>query len=135
LVLSAIHERCSGCRACLLACSLENFKEMTTAKAALAIQGRFPAPGDYRVQLCDQCGDCAEACPVKAIIEKDGKYLIDEKLCTGCLECVTACPHGVMLTHPGMEEPIKCTLCGACVTICPREALVLEEGVMEGGAV
>lgn len=128
MVLRAIHDRCSGCRACLLACSLENFKEMTIAKAALSIQGRFPDPGDYRIHLCDQCGACAEICPVEAIQELEGRFIIDRDLCTGCLACVEACPQGVMFTHASMEEPIKCTLCGACVTICPRNALVLEEG-------
>ena len=129
MILTAHHERCSGCRACLLACSLENYSEMTPAKAALGIQGRFPAPGDYRVQLCDQCGACAEACPVEAITQEQGKFLIDRELCTGCLSCVEACPKGVMFTHPQLEEPIKCTLCGACVTICPRDALVMIGGV------
>ena len=101
---------------------------MTVSKAALAIKARFPAPGDFRVRLCDQCGACAEVCPTEAIIESEGRFLIEEELCTGCLECVSACPHGVMFTHSGMEEPIKCTLCGACAVICPREALVMEGG-------
>ncbi len=126
VVLKAIHDRCSGCRACLLACSLDNFREMTVSKAALGIQGRFPAPGDYRVLLCDQCGACAEACPTEAIRETEGRYLIDHDLCMGCLSCVEACPKGVMFAHPSLDEPIKCTLCGACVAICPRGALVLE---------
>jgi ferredoxin len=128
LRLRAIHERCSGCRACALACSLTNFREMNPAKSALGIEGRFPAPGDYRIHLCDQCGACAEACPEDAIALMDGAYIIDADLCTGCLTCIDACPRGVMYEHSSAPTPIKCTLCGACAEICPRGAVVMEGG-------
>lgn len=126
--LKAIHENCSGCGICLLVCALENFKEMNPSKAALKIEGRFPAPGDYRIHLCDQCGRCAEVCPEEAIYLDKGRYLIDEAQCTGCMTCVEACPHGVLLEHKSLETPFKCTLCGECVKLCPRGALVLEVG-------
>ena len=125
--LRAIHERCSGCGVCRLACALENFKEVNPAKALLKIKGRFPEPGDYWVHICDQCGACAEACPVEAIQLEDGVYRIDEEACTACLECVDACPHEVMMVHPDADEPCKCILCGVCAHMCPREALVLIE--------
>jgi Fe-S-cluster-containing dehydrogenase component len=128
MVLRAIHERCSGCRACELACALTNFREMNPAKSALGVKGRFPAPGDYRLQLCDQCGACAEVCPVGAIFLEKGAYLIDSDLCTGCLTCVEACPNDVMVVHSSSQVPIKCTMCGACVEICPREAIVMDGG-------
>ncbi|GAB4262807.1 MAG: 4Fe-4S binding protein [Deferrisomatales bacterium] len=124
--LRAIHENCSGCRACRLACSLENFREVHPARATVRIQGRFPAPGDYRIHLCTQCGACAEVCPVGAIAPSDGVYLVDAELCTGCLSCVEACPHGVMVAHRASEVPAKCTLCGACAALCPRGAIVLD---------
>ena len=44
--LKAIHENCSGCGVCRVVCALENFREVNPAKAALRIEGRFPAPGD-----------------------------------------------------------------------------------------
>jgi ferredoxin len=126
--LIAHNERCSGCQACLLACSLENHREMTTAKAALAVEGRFPAPGTYAVRLCDQCGECAEACPEAAIHLENGVYMIQAEECSGCMTCVAVCPQEVMFEHPAMAVPIKCTLCGACVAACPREALALTPG-------
>ncbi|MCF8038795.1 MAG: 4Fe-4S binding protein [Desulfohalobiaceae bacterium] len=123
--LRAIHENCSGCRTCLLACSIVNFRETNPAKSVLRIEGLFPVPGVYRVQLCDQCGACAEVCPVEAISEIDGVYQVDKDLCTQCLECVEACPQGVMRTHPGVETPFKCTLCLECVEACPRGAILI----------
>ena len=125
--LRAIHENCSGCSTCRLACAIENFKEVNPAKAALRIKGRFPAPGDYRIHLCDQCGVCAEVCPVEAIQLKSGAYIIDADECTGCMICVEECPHDVLFEHKTMEVPIKCTLCGECARTCPRDAILLVE--------
>lgn len=126
MVLRAIHEYCSGCGVCRMVCALENFREMNPSKAALRIEGRFPAPGAYRIYLCDQCGQCAEVCPVEAIHLENGVYVIHEDECTGCMACVEECPQGVMIEHKDSETPIKCTACGECVKLCPREALVLE---------
>lgn len=122
--LRAIHENCSGCCTCLLACALENHREVNPQRAVLRIEGRFPAPGDYRIHLCDQCGTCAEVCPVEAIrAGDDGGHRIDEKTCTGCMLCVAECPYGVIVEHPVRGLPMKCNLCGACVEVCPRDAL------------
>lgn len=124
--LKAISEKCSGCCTCKLACALANFGQVCPTMSALTIRGRFPAPGDYEILLCDQCGACAEVCPVEAIEEKDGVHLVDAEACVECGECVEACPRDVMFEHPNLDAPIKCTLCGECVETCPRDALVLE---------
>jgi len=134
LELRAIHEKCSGCSTCRLACAIENFQEVNPAKAGLRIKGRFPAPGDYRIHLCDQCGVCAEVCPVEAIHLENGAYIIDADECTGCMTCVEECPHDVLFEHKSMEVPIKCTLCGECARTCPRNAIVLVEEQVSGAA-
>ena len=118
-------ERCSGCGTCRLICGLTNYGQVNPAMSALSIHGRFPAPGIYEIGFCDQCGVCAQACPVDAIEEEAGAYLIDADACIACGECVAACPHDVMFEHPKLNAPIKCTLCKACAEICPRDALVL----------
>lgn len=41
---------------------------------------------------CVCCGTCAEACPVEAISEGDGKYVIDADVCAECGTCVAECP-------------------------------------------
>ena len=126
-MLSALHENCSGCRICLLACAVQNMHEENPKKAALAIKGNFPSPGGYQVLLCNQCGACAEVCPMEAIKESGGIYLIDRDECSGCGLCVEECPLGVIFLHPDSEVPIKCTGCGACVELCPRGAIVYTE--------
>jgi Fe-S-cluster-containing dehydrogenase component len=126
LELKTVHEKCSGCTTCRLACAIENFREVKPSLAVLRIEGRFPAPGDYRIHVCDQCGDCADVCPVEAIQQSDsGVYLIDEDECTCCMACVAECPYGVIVERDSVLAPIKCTLCGACAAACPREAILL----------
>ena len=41
---------------------------------------------------CVSCGACADACPVSAISEGDGKYEIDADTCIECGACADTCP-------------------------------------------
>ena len=43
---------------------------------------------------CVSCGACAEQCPVGAISEGDGKYVINPDLCVECGACEGVCPIG-----------------------------------------
>ena len=131
MIPTIIHEYCSGCGTCRLACALENYSAVQPSKALLRIEGRFPAPGDYRIHFCNECGECADNCPVEAIVLESGVYRVDEDLCTGCMTCVEVCPEGVMMAPPDSDFPTKCNLCGACARICPRGAILTPEAVTE----
>jgi len=43
---------------------------------------------------CIACGACAGECPVDAITEGDGKFVIDADECIECGACEGACPVG-----------------------------------------
>lgn len=41
---------------------------------------------------CICCGECEPECPVEAISEGDGTYVIDADACNDCGVCVGVCP-------------------------------------------
>ncbi len=45
---------------------------------------------------CVSCGSCASECPVSAISEGDGKYVIDADTCIECGTCAATCPTGAI---------------------------------------
>ena len=49
----------------------------------------------YKINdACIMCGACADGCPVSAIKEGDGKYVIDADTCIDCGACAEVCPVG-----------------------------------------
>src|SRR5512143_3184268 len=96
--LYADNSRCSGCRACLVACSLNLFQESNPKKSALNILPHFPAPGVYELKVCTQCGDCAAVCPNDAIRQNErGAYYVEYDACDLCEACVMECKEDVMM--------------------------------------
>ena len=102
---------------------MANVREITTARAALRIEARFPAPGVYSIHLCNHCGECAEACPEEAIVWEGNRLVLKEEDCSGCGICVEVCPNDVLRPNPVTGLPILCTGCGECARICPRDAI------------
>ena len=45
---------------------------------------------------CLSCGSCASECPVGAISEGDGKYVVNADECVDCGACESACPVGAI---------------------------------------
>lgn len=48
------------------------------------------------LDLCTQCGLCAQACPDQAISMTDHGPTIDSTLCLNCMQCGKACPSGAI---------------------------------------
>jgi len=123
--LYADSAKCSGCRACLVACSLNLFQENNPKKAALKVLAHFPDPGVFELEVCTQCGDCAAVCPTGAIKQNaKGAYYVDYDECDLCGACESVCPEGVMFVMPEYaDHSWKCDLCGDCVAVCGTDAL------------
>ncbi len=132
-------DRCSGCKACVVAChSLngldedESFRDvgllLGTAENSFAFQ--------HVTTACHHCVDpgCLNACPVNAY-EKDlitgiVRHLDDQ--CFGCQYCTLACPYEVPKYHATKGIVRKCDMCSqrlavgeapACVQACPHQAI------------
>lgn len=58
----------------------------------------IPIKGGYIIMAykitedCISCGACAADCPVEAISEGDGIYVIDADTCIDCGACADSCP-------------------------------------------
>lgn len=47
----------------------------------------------YKItDACISCGSCAGQCPMGAISEGDGQYVIDADTCISCGACAAQCP-------------------------------------------
>jgi len=134
-------DRCSGCKACVVACHTLNGLDETEAwrDVGLLLGGSRSAPVMQHVTTaCHHCLQpaCMIACPVNAY-EKDPatgivKHLDDQ--CFGCQYCTMACPYDVPKYHPGKGIVRKCDMCSsrlavgeppACVQACPHQAIVI----------
>ena len=54
---------------------------------------------------CISCGACAAECPVEAIAEGDGKYVIDADKCIECGACADTCPVGAPAAEYADRKP------------------------------
>ena len=144
--------RCSGCKACIVACQDWNSVAPGPAvwrKVTHIEQGKFPDARSFNLSMaCNHCEDpaCLPVCPVDAIYKRDedGVVLVDRTICIECHECERACPFGAPQFGDDDSEPVpgedweeahpmqKCTSCWdrrevglapACVGACLQRAL------------
>lgn len=127
--------RCIDCRACLVACSVENRVPMNHTRIwvhDLGVQGDYPAlKRSFVPYNCMHCEHppCTEVC-VSGATYKDptnGLVLVDQDACIGCGFCVDACPYGVRYLDEKRGVVDKCNAClqrvevgqqPACVATC-----------------
>ena len=113
--------KCTGCGVCEEICSKTYFKAADKEKSAIRI---VQEEGRYRIDVCDQCGDCAKMCLAVALNRADnGVMRLAKDTCVGCLVCVAECLRGYMRYHDDLPVPFKCVACGLCAKSCPSGAL------------
>ena len=133
---------CIDCRACLVACSVENNVPMEHTRIWMkdtGIVGDFPDLKHFTAPYhCMHCVDpsCVSACTVGALKQnKDGIVTYDQEACIGCRYCMYACPFEVphFEWNQQLALIVKCDLCvarlaegqaqPACAATCPTGAI------------
>jgi len=123
------YQKCTGCRLCALACSLEKTGTSNTARARIRIAD-WAEKGFIVPIVCQDCAEpiCINACKEQAIIRdvETGAITIDRRRCTNCKICIQVCPFGGPSFDPVAKEVVLCDHCSgnpACVEVCSRGAL------------
>ncbi|MGD9568544.1 MAG: 4Fe-4S binding protein [Sedimentibacter sp.] len=123
--LSKDSSKCIQCGRCEETCSTAYFKVNDKAKSCIQINEKDGKPD---INVCDQCGECIDICPVMAITrDKQGVVRINKKICVGCFMCVGFCSKLSMRQHDDYIEPFKCIACNLCEKECPTGAIVIKE--------
>ncbi|MFN3940132.1 MAG: 4Fe-4S dicluster domain-containing protein, partial [Chitinophagales bacterium] len=93
-------KKCVGCKACTVACKVENHTPPGVAYNVVLEQETGVYPHNKKTFLprpCMHCekSSCTSVCPVKATyIRDDGIVVVDYDKCIGCKYCIAACPYG-----------------------------------------
>ncbi len=128
-VLVIDYEKCTGCRACELACSVFHTGASNPSRSRIRVI-KWEEIGLYLPLTCNQCEKpvCVEVCPTKAcyISPETHKVLIDKNVCIGCKTCILACPFGSPIFDHYEHITVKCDFCDGepqCVRFCEVDAI------------
>jgi len=131
MTLKVFQENCTGCKACMLACSFYHDHASSYTRSRLYIE-KDESVGYANPLFCAVCKDheCVEVCPVDAIVlDANGYAKIDKDLCTGCEDCVDECRSKVMKFDADRNIAYTCDYCDGepiCARVCVPKAIVME---------
>ena len=124
-------DRCTGCRACEMACSFHHTDSFSPERSRIRVT-KDEFRGIDVPTLCRQCvrPPCVEWCPADALRQSPtGIVEVDADRCYGCGICVEVCPYHAVNMDRLRGLPLICNTCGgnpACVGRCATQALRFE---------
>jgi electron transport protein HydN len=119
LFVSTDTSKCSGCKACEIACfQSHNIKRNRVGKTVGTIT--VPVTAKLYVTViatasmpiqCKHCENspCKAVCKQQAISRIGHQVVVDEAKCIGCKDCLVACPFGAITLLPYYDQglPVK----------------------------
>ncbi len=138
LFVSADVAKCTGCKACEVACFHGHVVTGSGGRPVGKTMGTITVPVTPKLYVtvtetasmpvqCKHCENspCLAVCKQKAISRVDGQVIVDKKTCIGCKDCLVACPFGAITLLPffvggkqalqpsgeGRVAASKCDLC------------------------
>ena len=106
-------DKCTGCRACMIACKVENNVALSTPETVrenriinwlemllMPVEGQGARPSGVRIlpRTCFHCDrpPCTKVCPVFATYKNDEGFVAQiYPRCIGCRYCMNNCPYNV----------------------------------------
>lgn len=131
-VLVVRQELCTGCMACVEACSLSHEGKTSYRRSRISIAGD-KSKAVFVPLMCEMCkAHCQYVCPEGAISfnERLGQPVIDAEKCNGCMKCVRECPFQGITYDRLNHKALMCDLCDGdpvCAKVCQPGALVAVE--------
>jgi Fe-S-cluster-containing hydrogenase component 2 len=127
--ISVIPERCTGCQACEMVCSLSHEDACSSSLSRIRVK-KWEEISLFIPIVCQNCEKppCLDVCPTGARrrVPETGAVVTDEKQCVGCKSCLYVCPNGAPVFHPSTKRTMTCDLCKGkplCTQICAVGAL------------